>query len=252
LGDLHGSVPRGRVTRRAVSAAAAALASADVAQPVTQTVTQAAAQAPVDRVGSSTPAAVQATSVVEVDVTALLARGAPPSEASELLAPIAAAVVAGLRAVPEFNAAGADSGPHLAIRFDTTRGSLSPVVRNAADLNDDGLARRLTDLATRAQSAALTPEELTGATFSLANSSTPGLLLETPVVPTGQRAALTAGAVTERPVVLRHGDERVIAVRSLMYLALSYDPAGISADAAARFLTFVKARIESAPAVNGK
>ncbi len=121
-----------------------------------------------------------------------------------------------------------------------------PVIRNADDLNLLGLARQIDDAGTQARHGSVSVEDVSGGTFTLTNSGSRGALFDTPVVAPGQVATLGVGAVVERPVVVVDPNgERAIAIRSIAYLALSYDHRIVDSADAARFLTFVKQRLES-------
>ncbi|KAB1931813.1 2-oxoglutarate dehydrogenase, E2 component, dihydrolipoamide succinyltransferase [Micromonospora sp. ALFpr18c] len=135
---------------------------------------------------------------------------------------------------------------HLGIAVDTERGLLVPVIHNAGDLNMGGIAKRIADLAERTRANKITPDEMAGATFTLTNTGSRGALFDTPIVPSPQSAMLGTGAVVKRPVVVNDPDlGEVIAVRSMVYLAMSYDHRLIDGADAARFLTSVKERLEA-------
>lgn len=163
------------------------------------------------------------TSVVEVDVTGL---GEP------LLAHVARAVVSA--------APGLGAGPHLGIAVDTDRGRVVPVIRDAGDLSVAGLGRRIAELTHRARAGTATGSG--EAAITLAGDR--GVLWETPVLVPGQVAILGCGAPVQRPAVVRlAGGEPAIAVRSLVYLALTYDGRRVDGVDAARFLAAVKERL---------
>ncbi|MFJ6168798.1 2-oxoglutarate dehydrogenase, E2 component, dihydrolipoamide succinyltransferase [Micromonospora orduensis] len=135
---------------------------------------------------------------------------------------------------------------HLGIAVDTERGLLVPVIHNAGDLNMGGIAKRIADLAERTRANKITPDEMAGATFTLTNTGSRGALFDTPIVPSPQSAMLGTGAVVKRPVVVNDPElGEVIAVRSMVYLAMSYDHRLIDGADAARFLTSVKERLEA-------
>ena len=134
---------------------------------------------------------------------------------------------------------------HLGIAVDTERGLLVPVIRNAGDLNIGGLARKIDDLARRTRSGQVSPDELSGGTFTLTNTGSRGALFDTPIINQPQVAILGTGAVAKRPVVLDDPDlGEVIAVRSIVYLALTYDHRLVDGADAARFLGTVRTRLE--------
>jgi pyruvate dehydrogenase E2 component (dihydrolipoamide acetyltransferase) len=135
---------------------------------------------------------------------------------------------------------------HLGIAVDTPRGLLVPVVRDASDLNLAGLARKVADLAERTRSNQVTPDELGGGTFTLTNTGSRGALFDTPIINQPQVGILGTGAVVRRPVVDEGPDGgEVIAIRHMVYLALTYDHRMVDGADAARFLTAVKERLET-------
>ena len=134
---------------------------------------------------------------------------------------------------------------HLGIAVDTARGLLVPVISNAGDLNMGGIARKIADLAARTRDNKVTPDELGGGTFTLTNTGSRGALFDTPIINQPQVAILGLGAVVKRPMVVRGEDGgETIAIRSMVYLALSYDHRVVDGADAARFLTTLKARLE--------
>lgn len=133
---------------------------------------------------------------------------------------------------------------NLSIAVDTERGLLTPVIKNAADYNIAGFAQQIADLAERTRNNTLKPDELAGGTFTLTNTGSRGALFDTPVVFLPQSAILGTGAVVKRPIVLASGGVESIAIRSMVYLALSYDHRIIDGADAARFLTAIKERLE--------
>jgi 2-oxoglutarate dehydrogenase E2 component (dihydrolipoamide succinyltransferase) len=136
---------------------------------------------------------------------------------------------------------------NLGIAVDTDRGLVVPVLKDAGDLNLLGLSRRIDELARRARVGALSPDDLSGGTFTLTNTGSRGALFDTPILLPGQVGILGTGAIVERPVVLRRPDaERVIAIRSMAHLALTYDHRLVDGSDAARFLGAIKARLEAA------
>jgi 2-oxoglutarate dehydrogenase E2 component (dihydrolipoamide succinyltransferase) len=136
---------------------------------------------------------------------------------------------------------------NISFAVDTDRGLLTPVIRDAASLSLAQIAQQISDLALRTRSNQLKPDELSGGTFTLTNTGSRGALFDTPVVFLPQSAILGTGIVTKRPAVVTdaHGNE-AIAIRSLVYLALSYDHRIIDGADASRFLTDLKARLEEA------
>jgi pyruvate dehydrogenase E2 component (dihydrolipoamide acetyltransferase) len=203
----------------------------------------------------------QLTTVVEVDVTRIARlRDAAKAEFQRregvklsFLPFFALAAVEALRVHPNVNAsidleAGTvtyHDAEHLGMAVDTERGLMVPVIRNAGDLNLAGLARRIADLAERARTNRVTPDELSGGTFTLTNTGSRGALFDTPIINQPQVAILGTGAVVKRAVVVDDAElGEIILPRSMMYLALSYDHRLVDGADAARFLTTVKERLE--------
>ena len=132
----------------------------------------------------------------------------------------------------------------LGVAVDSERGLLVPVIRDAGDLNIAGLARRIAD-PTRTNK--LSPDELSGGTFTVTNTGSSGALFDTPIINQPQVAILGTGAVVKRPVVVKDDSGAdVIAIRSMVYLALTYDHRLVDGADAARFLGAIKARLEEA------
>ena len=203
----------------------------------------------------------QLTTVVEADVTAitrLRQRAKADFEAREgvklsYLPFFALAAVEALKVHPKLNAVlNTEAGQiiyhdaeHLGIAVDTERGLMVPVIRNAGDLNIGGLARKIADLAARTRSGQVSPDELAGGTFTITNTGSRGALFDTPIINQPQVAILGTGMVVKRPVVMEDPAlGEVITVRSMVYLALTYDHRLIDGADAARFLTTVKDRLE--------
>jgi len=133
---------------------------------------------------------------------------------------------------------------HLGIAVDTERGLLVPVIHDAGDLNISGLARRIADLADRTRNNKVTPDELGGGTFTLTNTGSRGALFDTPIINQPQVAILGTGGVVKRPVVISDENGDTIAIRPIMFLALSYDHRLVDGADAARFLVTIKERLE--------
>jgi pyruvate dehydrogenase E2 component (dihydrolipoamide acetyltransferase) len=201
----------------------------------------------------------QLTTVVEADVTAIARlrdQARQDFEAREgvklsFLPFFALAAVEALKVQPKLNAViDADQvtyhdAEHLGIAVDTERGLMVPVIHNAGDLNIGGLARKISDLASRTRSSQVAPDELAGGTFTLTNTGSRGALFDTPIINQPQVAILGTGTVVKRPVVVTDpAFGEVIAVRSMVYLALTYDHRLVDGADAARFLTTVKSRLE--------
>ncbi|WP_024876114.1 2-oxoglutarate dehydrogenase, E2 component, dihydrolipoamide succinyltransferase [Saccharomonospora piscinae] len=134
---------------------------------------------------------------------------------------------------------------HLGVAVDTERGLLSVVIHDAGELSLAGLAHRISDLATRARNNKVTPDELTGGTFTITNIGSNGALFDTPIIVQPQSGMLGTGAVVKRPVVAADADGNdTIAVRSMAYLPLTYDHRLVDGADAGRFLTTIKQRLE--------
>jgi 2-oxoglutarate dehydrogenase E2 component (dihydrolipoamide succinyltransferase) len=211
------------------------------------------------RMVESLQVSAQLTTVVEVDVTKiarLRTRAKSEFERREgtklsFLPFFALAAVEALKAHPNVNASveGDQITYHgqenLGVAVDTERGLLVPVIKNAGDLNIAGLARAIADLADRTRNNKITPDELGGGTFTLTNTGSRGALFDTPIINQPQVAILGTGAVVRRPVVVTDVDGgETIAIRSMAYLALSYDHRIVDGADAARFLSTMKARLE--------
>ncbi len=203
-------------------------------------------------------ATAQLTQVHEVDMTRIVAlrarakAGFAEREGVNLtyLPFIARAVIDALKVHPNVNASYDEDSKeityydaeHLGFAVDTEQGLLSPVIHNAGDLSLAGLARAVADIAARARSGDLTPDELSGGTFTITNIGSQGALLDTPILVPPQAAMLGTGAIVKRPRVV-HDDSgnESIGVRSICYLPLTYDHRLIDGADAGRFLTTVKA-----------
>jgi 2-oxoglutarate dehydrogenase E2 component (dihydrolipoamide succinyltransferase) len=213
------------------------------------------------RMVESLQTSAQLTTVVEADVTAITRlrhRAKADFEAREgvklsYLPFFALATLEALKVHPKLNAVlNTEAGQiiyhddeHLGIAVDTERGLMVPVIRNAGDLNIGGLARKIADLAARTRGGEVSPDELAGGTFTLTNTGSRGALFDTPIINQPQVAILGTGTVVKRPVVMEDPAlGEVITVRSMVYLALTYDHRLIDGADAARFLTTVKERLE--------
>jgi pyruvate dehydrogenase E2 component (dihydrolipoamide acetyltransferase) len=138
------------------------------------------------------------------------------------------------------------AGEHLGIAVDTERGLIVPTIRDAGDLSIAGLARKIADAAERTRTNKITPDELSGATFTITNLGSNGALFDTPIINQPQVAILGVGAVVKRPVVVTDAQgSDSISVRSMAYLALTYDHRIVDGADAGRFLTAVKQRLEA-------
>lgn len=211
------------------------------------------------RMVESLQVSAQLTTVVEVDVTKIARlrdRSKATFEAREgvklsFLPFFAVAVCEALKQHPVLNSSvegdqiiyhGAE---HLGVAVDTERGLLVPVIHNAGDLNMGGIARKISDLAARTRDNKVTPDELGGGTFTLTNTGSRGALFDTPIINQPQVAILGLGAVVKRPMVVKGEDGgETIAIRSMVYLGLSYDHRVVDGADAARFLVTLKERLE--------
>ena len=211
------------------------------------------------RMVESLQVSAQLTTVVEVDVTKIARlrdRSKATFEAREgvklsFLPFFAVAVCEALKQHPVLNSSvegdqiiyhGAE---HLGVAVDTERGLLVPVIHNAGDLNMGGIARKISDLAARTRDNKVTPDELGGGTFTLTNTGSRGALFDTPIINQPQVAILGLGAVVKRPMVVKGDDGgESIAIRSMVYLGLSYDHRVVDGADAARFLVTLKERLE--------
>jgi pyruvate dehydrogenase E2 component (dihydrolipoamide acetyltransferase) len=213
------------------------------------------------RTRESLQGSAQLTQVVEVDVTRiakLRIRAKADFEQREgvkltFLPFFAKAVVEALKQHPKLNASideeakqvtyhGAE---HLGIAIDTERGLLNAVIHDAGDLNLAGLGHKISDLANRARTSKIGPEELSGGTFSLTNLGSNGALFDTPIIQQPQVGILGVGVVVKRPVVVTDEDgDETIAIRSMVYLSLTYDHRLVDGADAGRFLTTVKHRLQ--------
>ena len=211
------------------------------------------------RMVESLQVSAQLTTVVEVDVTkiARLRDNAKAAFAARegvnltFLPFFAVAVCEALKQHPVLNSSvdgdqvtyhGAE---HLGIAVDTERGLLVPVVRDAGDLNIGALSRKISDVAARTRDNKISPDELGGGTFTITNTGSRGALFDTPIINQPQVAILGIGSVVKRPMVIKGADGgENIAIRSMVYLALSYDHRIVDGADAARFLVTLKERLE--------
>ena len=212
-----------------------------------------------DRMIDSLQTSAQLTTVVEVDVTrvaALRARAkndflAKNGTKLTFLPFFVQAATEALKAHPKINASIEGKNvtyhdvEHVGIAVDTPRGLLVPVVKNAGDLNIPGLAKRINDLAARTRDNTVNPDELSGSTFTITNTGSGGALFDTPIINQPEVAILGLGAIQRQPRVIKDADGgEVIAIRSVCYLALSYDHRLVDGADAARYLMTVKKRLE--------
>jgi 2-oxoglutarate dehydrogenase E2 component (dihydrolipoamide succinyltransferase) len=214
-----------------------------------------------ERAVASMQASAQLTTVVEVDVTRIA------NLRKTVQADFTAKTGVKLNFMPFFTLAAAEAlqahpkinssvdgesivyhpSENISFAVDTERGLLTPVIRDAGSLTLAQIAQQIADLADRTRNNQLKPDELSGGTFTLTNTGSRGALFDTPVVFLPQSAILGTGIVTKRPAVITDADGNdSIAVRSLVYLALSYDHRTIDGADASRFLTDMKSRLEAA------
>ncbi|MGA1738773.1 MAG: 2-oxoglutarate dehydrogenase, E2 component, dihydrolipoamide succinyltransferase, partial [Candidatus Nanopelagicaceae bacterium] len=277
LSTLRGSGVGGRIRKEDVLAAAAPKA------PVTVSTASSPAMAPAPapvtpsplrgtrvpmtrlrkviaaRMVESLQVSAQLTTVVEVDVTAidrLRGRAKAGFESREgvkltFLPFFAIATCEALKQHPVVNSSiegeeiiyhGAE---HLGIAVDTDRGLLVPVIKDAGDLNMGAIARKISDVAARTRDNKISPDELGGGTFTITNTGSRGALFDTPIINQPQVAILGVGSIVKRPMVIKGSDgSETIAIRSMVYLALSYDHRIVDGADAARFLSTLKERLE--------
>ena len=264
--DVEAAAPKSAVTAVASTPVATATPSAPrpsaaVASPLRgTTVTMSRLRKVIAaRMVESLQVSAQLTTVIEVDVTKIARlrdRSKATFEAREgvklsFLPFFAVSVCEALKQHPVLNSSvegdqiiyhGAE---HLGIAVDTERGLLVPVIHNAGDLNMGGVARKIADLAARTRDNKVTPDELGGGTFTLTNTGSRGALFDTPIINQPQVAILGLGAIVKRPMVVKGEDGgETIAIRSMVYLGLSYDHRVVDGADAARFLVTLKERLE--------
>ena len=281
LSRIKGTGVGGRIRKEDVLAAAAKPAAPQVATPNVQNSVSAPAQPkqPVAasplrgttvtmsrlrkviaaRMLESLQISAQLTTVVEVDITKisrLRDKAKSAFEAREgvklsFLPFFAVAVCEALKVHPVLNASVEGdqityhAAEHLGIAVDTDRGLLVPVVRDAGDLNMGGIARKISDVALRTRENKISPDELGGGTFTITNTGSRGALFDTPIINQPQVGILGVGSVVKRPMVVKGEDGgETIAIRSMVYLALSYDHRIVDGADAARFLSTLKERLE--------
>ena len=279
LSKVKGTGIGGRIRKEDVLAAAPRAAAAFQSAPVAAAPVSHSSAAPVavsplrgttvtmsrlrkviaERMLESLHVSAQLTTVVEVDVTAIARlrdRAKASFEAREgtklsFLPFFAVAVCEALKQHPVLNASVTGdqityhNAEHLGIAVDTERGLLVPVIRDAGDLNMGGVARKITDVAARTRDNKISPDELGGGTFTITNTGSRGALFDTPIINQPQVAILGLGAVVKRPMVMKGTDGgETIAVRSMVYLGLSYDHRIVDGADAARFLVTLKDRLE--------
>ncbi|MFF9805461.1 2-oxoglutarate dehydrogenase, E2 component, dihydrolipoamide succinyltransferase [Streptomyces coeruleorubidus] len=203
----------------------------------------------------------QLSSVVEVDVTRLMklrarAKDAFAAREGVKLSPMPFFVKAAAQALKAHAPVNAKINEaegtityfdteNIGIAVDSEKGLMTPVIKNAGDLNLAGIAKATAELAGKVRANKITPDELSGATFTISNTGSRGALFDTIIVPPGQVAILGIGATVKRPAVIETEDGPVIGVRDMTYLTLSYDHRLVDGADAARYLTAVKAILEA-------
>ncbi|THA22637.1 2-oxoglutarate dehydrogenase, E2 component, dihydrolipoamide succinyltransferase, partial [Streptomyces sp. A1277] len=280
LGSVKGTGVGGRIRKQDVVAAAEA-AKATAAAPA-PAAAPAAAKAPKleasplrgqtvkmtrmrkvigDNMMKALHSQAQLTSVVEVDVTKLMklrnkAKDGFAAREGVKLSPMpfyVKAAAQALKAHPVINARiNEDEGTityfdseNIGIAVDAEKGLMTPVIKGAGDLNIAGISKKTAELAGKARGGGLTPDDMSGATFTISNTGSRGALFDTVIVPPNQAAILGIGATVKRPAVIETEEGTVIGVRDMTYLSLSYDHRLVDGADAARYLTAVKAILEA-------
>ncbi|ANP54606.1 2-oxoglutarate dehydrogenase E2 component (dihydrolipoamide succinyltransferase) [Streptomyces griseochromogenes] len=203
----------------------------------------------------------QLSSVVEVDVTRLMklrgqAKDSFAAREGVKLSPMpffVKAAAQALKAHPVINARINEAEgtityfdtENVGIAVDSEKGLMTPVIKGAGDLNIAGIAKATADLAGKVRANKITPDELSGATFTISNTGSRGALFDTIIVPPNQVAILGIGATVKRPAVIETEEGTVIGVRDMTYLTLSYDHRLVDGADAARYLTTVKQILET-------
>ncbi|MCT2089110.1 2-oxoglutarate dehydrogenase, E2 component, dihydrolipoamide succinyltransferase [Micrococcus terreus] len=243
------------------SAAQAPASSVDPAKRGTTEKAPRIRQVIAKRMRESLDTSTQLTQVHEIDMTRIVALRGKAKSAFEqkngvkltYLPFIAQAVAEALKQHPKLNASyngetseiTYHSSEDLAIAVDTDKGLLVPVISDAGSLNLSGIAGKIADLADRARTNKISPDELSGGTFSITNIGSVGALFDTPIINQPQVAILGTGTITKRPMVMTDADGNdTIAIRHMMYLCLTYDHRLVDGADAGRFLQTVKARLE--------
>ncbi|WP_369258104.1 2-oxoglutarate dehydrogenase, E2 component, dihydrolipoamide succinyltransferase [Streptomyces sp. R35] len=203
----------------------------------------------------------QLSSVVEVDITRLMklraqAKDSFAAREGVKLSPMpffVKAAAQALKAHPVINARINEAegtityfdSENIGIAVDSEKGLMTPVIKGAGDLNIAGISKATADLAGKVRANKITPDELSGATFTISNTGSRGALFDTIIVPPNQVAILGIGATVKRPAVIETEEGTVIGVRDMTYLTLSYDHRLVDGADAARYLTAVKAILEA-------
>ncbi|MGW1216803.1 2-oxoglutarate dehydrogenase, E2 component, dihydrolipoamide succinyltransferase [Streptomyces sp. NPDC002499] len=282
LGTVKGTGVGGRIRKQDVIAAAEAAKAAAAAPAPAAAAAPAAKKAPTleasplrgqtvkmprirkvigDNMVKALHEQAQLSSVVEVDVTRLMrlraqAKDSFAAREGVKLSPMpfyVKAAAQALKAHPAVNARiNVDEGTityfdteSIGIAVDSEKGLMTPVIKHAGDLNIAGIAKATADLAGKVRANKITPDELSGATFTISNTGSRGALFDTIIVPPNQVAILGIGATVKRPAVIETEEGTVIGVRDMTYLTLSYDHRLVDGADAARYLTAVKAILEA-------
>ncbi|MCI6411705.1 2-oxoglutarate dehydrogenase, E2 component, dihydrolipoamide succinyltransferase [Schaalia hyovaginalis] len=282
IDTLTGTGVGGRIRREDVEAAVAARRTAEGAAASTAPAAEAPVKAAENREPSplrgttekmsrlrqtiarrmvdSLQTAAQLTTVIEVDVTKIAALRARSKDAFAakhgtkltFLPFFVKAATEALAYHPKINATIDDKSvtyfdhENIGIAVDTPRGLLVPVIANAGEKDIPGLAASINDLAARTRDSKIGPDELSGSTFTITNTGSGGALFDTPVLNMPETAILGLGAIVKRPVVVKAADgSDAIAIRSMVYLSLSYDHRLVDGADASRYLMDVKKRLEA-------
>ncbi|WP_104164305.1 2-oxoglutarate dehydrogenase, E2 component, dihydrolipoamide succinyltransferase [Arthrobacter sp. SX1312] len=214
------------------------------------------------RMRESLEVSAQLTQVVEVDMTRIAKLRTASKDTFQaqngakltFLPFLSKAVTEALKQHPKLNASFDEEkkevtyhdAEHLAIAVDTEKGLLVPVIRDAGNLNLGGLAKKIADVGARTRNGQIGPDELSGGTFTITNIGSAGALFDTPIINQPQVGILGTGIIVKRPVVITGPDgDDTIAIRSMMYLSLTYDHRLVDGADAGRFLQTLKARLEA-------
>ncbi|UIX35215.1 2-oxoglutarate dehydrogenase, E2 component, dihydrolipoamide succinyltransferase [Streptomyces sp. GQFP] len=282
LGAVKGTGVGGRIRKQDVLAAAEAAKAAAAAPAPAAAAAPAAKKAPAleasplrgqtikmprirkvigDNMVKALHEQAQLSSVVEVDVTRLMrlrnkAKDSFAAREGVKLSPMPFFVKAAAQALKAHAPVNArinvDAGTityfdteSIGIAVDSEKGLMTPVIKHAGDLNIAGIAKATAELAGKVRANKITPDELSGATFTISNTGSRGALFDTIIVPPNQVAILGIGATVKRPAVIETEEGTVIGVRDMTYLTLSYDHRLVDGADAARYLTAVKAILEA-------
>lgn len=219
------------------------------------------------RMRESLDLSTQLTQVHEVDVTRIVqlrqkAKASFQQQAGVKLTYlpfITKAVAEALKQHPKLNASFSEDNKEItyhasediAIAVDTEKGLLVPVIKDAGSLNLTGIAQKIADVADRTRTNKISPDELSGGTFSITNIGSVGALFDTPIINQPQVAILGTGAIVKRPMVVTDADGNdSIAIRHMMYLSLTYDHRLVDGADAGRFLTTLRQRLEGGEFAN--